>query len=165
MKFFLRLIAIWFLLTCARPALSQEAMGPKIDNLNIQFVGPAGVNEQFIRSHIQLKAGYTYLAAATESDIHALYATGQFYNIRVAIEQVGPNDVNLTYIVQVKPRLTEIKIVGNKRMRESKIRKKNLLQDWPATRRRETLYRLPGHHGLLRKKRFSRDDGPLCPGH
>ncbi len=32
--------------------------------------------------------------------------------------------VNLTYIVQVKPRLTEIKIVGNVKMSTSKIRKK-----------------------------------------
>jgi outer membrane protein insertion porin family len=124
MKFCFRLLAIWLLLACAFAARSQEAMGPKIDQVSIQYIGPASVSEQFIRSHIQLKLGDTYMPAATESDIHALYATGQFYNIRVAVDQETDGGVNLTYIVQAKPRLTEIKIVGNKKMRTSKIRKK-----------------------------------------
>src|SRR5580698_201426 len=124
MKFCFRLLAIWLLLACAFAARSQEAMGPKIDQVNIQYIGPASVSEQFIRSHIQLKAGDIYLSAATQSDIHSLYTTGQFYNIRVALDQATDGDVNLTYVVQVKPRLTEIKIVGNKKIRVSKIRKK-----------------------------------------
>lgn len=99
-------------------------MGPKIDQVNIQYIGPASVSEQFIRSHIQLKPGDTYLPPATESDIHSLYATGQFYNIRLAVDQAADGGVNLTYVVQPKPRLTEIKIVGNKKIRVSKIRKK-----------------------------------------
>jgi outer membrane protein insertion porin family len=124
MKFCFRLLAIWLLLACALAARSQEAMGPRIDKVSIQYIGPASVSEQFVRSHIQLKAGDTYLPAATEGDIHSLYTTGQFYNIRVAEDQVAGGDVNLTYVVQVKPRLTEIKIVGNKKVRTSKIRKK-----------------------------------------
>jgi len=124
MKVFFRLFAIWLLLACAQHARSQEAMGPKIDQVNIRYVGPSSVSEQFIRSHVQLKAGGTYLPAATESDIHSLYQTGQFYNIQVGIEQASDGGVNLTYIVQVKPRLTEIKVVGNKKIRTSKILKK-----------------------------------------
>ncbi len=99
-------------------------MGPKIDKVSIQFIGPASISDQFIRSHIQLKAGDTYLPPATESDIHSLYSTGQFYNIRIAIEQAADGGVNLTYIVQAKPRLVEIKITGNVKMSTSKIRKK-----------------------------------------
>ncbi|HEY1788341.1 MAG TPA: outer membrane protein assembly factor [Verrucomicrobiae bacterium] len=124
MRFFFRLLAFWLLLASAFAARSQEATGPKIDQVNIQYIGPASVSEQFIRSHIQLKAGDSYLPAATESDIHSLYTTGQFYNIRVALDQAADGGVNLTYVVQPKPRLTEIKITGNKRIRVSKIRKK-----------------------------------------
>src|ERR1700722_18842063 len=101
MKFVFRFIAIWLLLACAPHMWSQEAMGPKINRIEIQYIGPASVSEQFVRSHIQLKAGGFYLPAATESDIHSLYGTGQFYNIRIAIDQVGDGSVNLTYIVQV----------------------------------------------------------------
>src|SRR5579862_5127187 len=102
MKVCIRLLAIWLLLACAFVARSQESMGPKIDQVNIQYIGPASVSEQFIRSHIQLKHGDTYVATGsqTESDIHALYATGQFYNIRVAVDQQTDGGVNVTYIVQ-----------------------------------------------------------------
>ena len=126
MKFCFRLLAIWLLLTSAFAARSQESTGPKIEKVNIQYIGPASVSEQFIRSHIQLKSGDTYVptGSQTESDIHALYATGQFYNIRVAVDQETDGGVNVTYIVQPKPRLTEIKIVGNKKIRTSKIKKK-----------------------------------------
>lgn len=124
MKFFFRLIAIWLLLAGVQSARSQEAMGPKIDKINVQFVGPASVSDAFVLSHIELRPGDTYLPAATENDIHSLYSTGQFYNIRIAIDQEPDGGVNLTYIVQVKPRLTEIKIVGNVRMNVRKIRKK-----------------------------------------
>ena len=124
MKFFFRLFALWLLLACAQHGWSQEALGPKIDHVYIQYIGPANVSEQFVRSHIQLKAGGTYLAAAAENDIHSLYQTGQFYNLRIAIEQAADGGVNLTYIVQPKPRLVEIKIVGNKKIRAAKIRKK-----------------------------------------
>ena len=127
-KFFFRLFVIGFLLAFAFPGRSQEAspetMGPKIDSVDIQYIGPASVSEQFIRSHIQLQAGSIYLPAATESDIHSLYSTGQFYNIRVSVQQEADGGVGLSYIVQVKPRLTEIKIVGNVKMRTSKVRKK-----------------------------------------
>lgn len=124
MNFFFRLVVIWLLLVCAQHVWSQEALGPKINQVDIQYIGPATVSEQFIRSHIQLKPGDAYLPPATENDIHSLYGTGQFYNIRVAVAQAGNGGVNLTYIVQVKPRLMDIKITGNKKMRTSKIRKK-----------------------------------------
>ncbi|HEX3626984.1 MAG TPA: outer membrane protein assembly factor [Verrucomicrobiae bacterium] len=124
MKVCIRLLATWLLLACAFTARSQEAVGPKIDQVNIQYIGPASVSEQFIRSHIQLKPGDHYMPAATQSDIHSLYTTGQFYNIRVAVDQQPDGGVKVTYIVQVKPRLTEIRITGNKKMRTSKIRKK-----------------------------------------
>ena len=124
MRFLIRVLAVWLVLACAFVAQSQEALGPRIEKVNIQYIGPATVTEQFVHSHVQLKPGDTYFPAATENDIHSLYATGQFYNIRVAVDQTPDGGVNLTYVVQVKPRLTEIKIVGNKKIRTSKIRKK-----------------------------------------
>ena len=59
MKFFFRLFAIWLLLGCAQAAWSQTA-GPKIDRVDIKFVGPATVSEQFIRVNIRVNAGDTY---------------------------------------------------------------------------------------------------------
>jgi outer membrane protein insertion porin family len=123
MKLFFRLLGVWLLFGCASVAWPQVA-GTKIDRVDIKYAGPATVNEQFIRSHIRTKAGDIYRANVTEDDIKALYATEQFYNIRVTLDQADDGGVVLTYVVQVNPRLTDIKIEGNKKLRDSKIRKK-----------------------------------------
>ncbi len=111
------------MLACASVAWAQPA-GPKIERVDIKYVGPASVSEQFIRANIRLKAGDTYFPAATEDDIHALYATGQFYNIRVTAgsgrRRRGDPDLHGAG----RPRLTDIKFEGNKKFSDSKIKKK-----------------------------------------
>ncbi|HTA95320.1 MAG TPA: POTRA domain-containing protein, partial [Verrucomicrobiae bacterium] len=123
MKLFFRLFGIWLLLGCAQLAWSQTS-GPKIDRVDVKYVGPASVSEQFIRSNIRVKAGDIYHPNSTQDDIHSLYGTGQFYNIRVTSDAADDGGVNLTYIVQVCPRITEIKLDGNKELSDSKLRKK-----------------------------------------
>jgi outer membrane protein insertion porin family len=124
MKLFFRLIGVWLLLGCAQVAWSQAA-GPTIDGVDIKFVGPPQVSQEFIRSNIRVRVGDLYRVNSTQDDVHALYATGQFYNIRVTVNQsTNDNGVLLTYIVQARPRITEIKIEGNKKVKDSKIKKK-----------------------------------------
>jgi outer membrane protein insertion porin family len=123
MRLFLRLVGVCLLLGCA-PAVWSQATGPKIDRVDVKFVGPATVSEQFVRSNIRLKAGDLYLPNVTQNDVHALYGTGQFYNIRVAVARTDSGGVVLTYLVQARPRLTEIKLEGNKKLSDSKVRKK-----------------------------------------
>src|ERR1022692_3950676 len=124
MKFFLRLYAVWLLLGCAPVAWSQTA-GPKIDRVVIKFVGPATVSEQFVRVNIRVNPGDIYKINSTQDDVHALYATGQFYNIRVSVDQsTNSSGVVLACIVQARPRITEIKFAGNKKVSDSKIKKK-----------------------------------------
>jgi len=130
MKLISRLIGIWLLLGCAQIAWSQ-AVGPKIDRVDIKFVGPASVSEQFIRANIRTKAGQIYSPISTQDDVHSLYGTGQFYNIRVSADPADDGGVILTYIVQPRPRITEIKIEGNKKVSESKLKKKIMAKPVP----------------------------------
>jgi outer membrane protein insertion porin family len=123
MKLFIRLIGICLLFGWVPLVWSQTA-GPRVDRVDIKYVGPATVSEQFIRSNIRTKAGDVYQSSFTEDDIRALYTTGQFYNIRIAVDPAAGGGVVLTYIVQIRPRLAEIKIEGNKKLSDSKIRKK-----------------------------------------
>lgn len=116
-------IFIFLLACCTTPALAQT-IGAKIDRVNIKFVGPASVSEALIRGNIKLKPGDMYVPGCTQDDVHSLYATGQFYNIRVSIDQADDGGVILTYILQVNPRVTDIKIEGNDKMRTSKLKKK-----------------------------------------
>jgi outer membrane protein insertion porin family len=111
------------LLGCATAAWAQST-GPKIDRVDIKFVGPASVSEDFIRSNIKLKTGATYLPGLTQDDVHLLYGTGQFYNIRVSVTQADDGGVVLTYLIQARPRITAIKIEGNDKVSESKLKKK-----------------------------------------
>jgi len=112
------------ILGCATAAWAQST-GPKIDRVDIKFVGPATVSEQFIRSNLKTKAGASYQLGATQDDVHLLYGTGQFYNIRVAVDQADDGGVVLTYIIQVRPRITDIKIEGNHKLSDSKLKKKS----------------------------------------
>jgi outer membrane protein insertion porin family len=123
MKSIVKPIGVSLLLGCATAALAQNA-GTKIDRVDIKFVGPASVSEQFVRSNLKLRAGGYYLPGQTQDDVHSLYSTGQFYNIRIQIDPADDGGVILTYTVQVRPRITEIRIEGNHKMSDSRLRKK-----------------------------------------
>ena len=120
MKVLRRLLGLWLLLACAQAAWAQA----KIDRVDIQFIGPASVSQQFIRSNIRAKAGDIYRPNLTEDDIRSLYGTGQFYNIHASLENGPDGGYILTYTVQARLRITDIKIQGNKKLSTSKIKKK-----------------------------------------
>src|ERR1035438_2438858 len=103
MKSIIRPLSVSMVLGCATAAWAQST-GPKIDRVDVKFVGPASVSEEFIRANIKLKAGASYQPGLTQDDVHTLYGTGQFYNIRVSVDQEADGGVALTYIVQVRPR-------------------------------------------------------------
>jgi outer membrane protein insertion porin family len=114
---------LWILLACGTLAHAQVAAGPKVAKIVIQHVGPQSASDELVRAQIRVKVGDTYLRQAVDDDIRSLYATGFFYNIRVA-DALTADGAVLTYIVQGKPRLTELKFAGNKKYSESKLKKK-----------------------------------------
>jgi outer membrane protein insertion porin family len=124
MKLFSRAFAIWLLLLGCTQAVWSQTAGPKIERVDIKFVGPASISEQFIRANIRVKAGDVYFPTSTQEDVRSLYSTGQFYNIRVTTDQATDGGMILTFHVQAYPRITEIKIEGNKKVSDSKLKKK-----------------------------------------
>ncbi len=112
-------------LAAASGALAQTAMLPSVDvaRIQIKHVGPAATGDNYIKAQIRLKPGDPYTPSATDDDIRNLYSTGLFYNIQIT-EEMEPGGVVLTYILQGKPRLTEITIQGNKALKTSKLMKK-----------------------------------------
>lgn len=109
-------------LVLAASALAQPPPG-KVTKIEIKHVGPASVSDELIRANIRVKPGDVYQRAAVDEDVRNLYGTGLFYNIRVA-EDVRPDGVILTYVLQGKPRLTEIHFQGNKKFGDNRLRKK-----------------------------------------
>jgi outer membrane protein insertion porin family len=123
MKHLCHLLGASVLLGCATAAFGQSS-GTKIDRVDVKFVGPASVSEQFVRSNIRLKAGDLYRPNVTQDDVHSLYSTGEFFNIRVTEEDADDGGKVVTFIVQVSPRITEIKFSGNHKLKDSKLLKK-----------------------------------------
>jgi len=135
--------------------VAQDAL-PKISRIEIRFAGPATVNEQIIRSNIRSRVGEPYRTITVDDDINSLYATDLFYNIRVTRDRDPNGDVVLTYVVQANPRLTEIRLSGNEKLSDSKIRKKITSQVGEALDERklftdareiEKLYQKKGYAG------------------
>jgi outer membrane protein insertion porin family len=105
------------------PAVRAQFSGTKIIRIDLKHVGPQKVSDELIRSNIRVKVGDMYQPAAVDDDVRNLYATGLFYNIRVTFDDT-PSGLVLTYVLQGKPRLAEIKFKGNKKFADAKLRKK-----------------------------------------
>src|SRR5437899_3231561 len=105
------------------PSASGQPSSGTISKIEIKHVGPASVSDELIRANIRVKVGDNYFRAATDDDVRNLYSTGQFYNIRV-VPDLTPTGVVLTYVLQGKPRLTQIEFRGNKKFSDAKLRKK-----------------------------------------
>lgn len=105
-------------------AVAQEVpRGTKVTAIKIRHIGPAAVSDELVRANIRIKTGDSYNAASVDNDIQSLYGTGFFYNVRVGYE-VTANGVELTYGVQGKPVLTEVRFSGNKKYSTSRLRRK-----------------------------------------
>jgi len=94
----------------------------KVAGVEIKHVGPPAVSDALVHGNIRIKPGDTYFPAAVDDDVRNLYATGLFYNIRVAASN-APSGLVLTYLVQGNPRLSDIRFQGNKKFKDAKLRK------------------------------------------
>jgi outer membrane protein insertion porin family len=124
MKSIIRPLGVSMLLGCATAVWAQDAAGPKIDRVDIKYIGPESISEDYIRANIKLKSGAAYFPGITQDDVHSLYGTGQFYNVQVSVTQADDGGMILTYIVQARPRITEIKVEGNNNLSYNKVKKK-----------------------------------------
>jgi outer membrane protein insertion porin family len=104
-------------------AQGQQAFAPRVHQILIRHIGPPAVSDEFIRANIRSKVGEPFARPTVDEDIKNLYATGYFFKIQVG-EETTPDGMDLTYAVQSKPILTDIKIVGNKKMKLKKLQKK-----------------------------------------
>ena len=108
------------LLLAALPATAQVAA--RVQKIEVKHIGPAAASDELIKANIRVKVGDTYSRIGVDDDVRSLYGTGFFYNIRV-VEEPVEGGVKVTYVMQGKPRLDEIKFEGNKKYSESKLLK------------------------------------------
>src|SRR5512136_1591488 len=89
------------------PGVQAQQTQVKVVRVDVKHVGPPSASDALLRSNIRVKVGDTYHAMNVDDDVRSLYATGQFYNIRVNEERTD-GGIALTYVVQGKPLLTDI---------------------------------------------------------
>src|SRR3954471_15638793 len=116
MKLLLRRWTRFVLILCSLALATSNAqqLGDPIRKIEIRHVGPAAASDALIRSNIRVKEGDTYIRTSVDDDVRSLYSTGYFYNIRVATEP-GDKGINLIYVLQGKPVISEIRFEGNKK--------------------------------------------------
>jgi len=107
-------------------AVAQQAeapVAPPIEKIVIRHIGPPAVSDELIRANIRSKEGDPFSQVSLDDDVRNLIGTGYFYNVRVGEERTDKG-LTITYAVQGKPVLTEIRFTGNKKYSYSKLRKK-----------------------------------------
>jgi outer membrane protein insertion porin family len=122
MRLPIRLCALFLLLACLPAGWTQRAPG-KVLRIDIKHIGPPAASDELVRSNLRVKVGDPYLRAAVDDDVRTLYATGFFYNIQVTADDTT-DGIILTYKVQGKPRLAEIRFQGNTKYKNAKLLKK-----------------------------------------
>ncbi|MGZ8940969.1 MAG: POTRA domain-containing protein, partial [Limisphaerales bacterium] len=123
MKSVLRRWSGFVLILCWLVTSGYGQVGQKIQKIDIRHVGPPAASESLIRANIRVKEGETFVRTSVDDDVRSLYSTGFFYNIRVATEPAD-GGINLVYVLQGKPILTEIEFEGNKQYSRKKLLKK-----------------------------------------
>src|SRR5215208_546842 len=109
MKFlFARIWPLWLVLLCWCPNLFAQQ---KVQKIEVRHVGPPAASDELIRANIRVKVGDSYTRTGVDDDVRTLYSTGLFYNIRV-VEERNAEGINLIYVVQGEPLLTDIRLEG-----------------------------------------------------
>lgn len=97
--------------------------GPVVREVSIEYVGPRTVAREIVLSNMRTTVGQPYSAASVEEDVKNLYATGFFTNLRIYDEPLA-DGVKVVVLVQPKPTVKEIIVIGAQQIKEKAIRKK-----------------------------------------
>ncbi|MDA1274855.1 MAG: outer membrane protein assembly factor BamA [Verrucomicrobia bacterium] len=111
------------LILCSASSGLHAQPAQLVRKITITHIGPAAASDEMIKANIRVKVGDSYTRTGVDDDVRSLYSTGLFYQIRV-VEDSTLDGLDLTYVVQGKPILSEIRLEGNKKYSDRKVRKK-----------------------------------------
>src|SRR6202011_5803695 len=100
---------------------------PIVRQIEIQYAGPATLSRQRILSNMKTTVGQPYSELTVEDDVRSLYATGLVTNVRIYGEPL-PDGVKVIVVVQTRVTLAGVNVVGNERVKISRIRKEMALK-------------------------------------
>lgn len=107
--------------------LVLAAAGGYAQDLNGKTVGTVGfsglerISEQVVRAKLEVQPGQAYNPRAVARDIRRLFEMGHFTQIKADLK-LDKDQVALTYVMEEKLVIDEIKIIGNKKLNARKVR-------------------------------------------
>lgn len=104
-------------------ASTQSAVGPIVKEIEIEYAGSKSVDRSVILSNMRTTIGQPYSLTSVEEDVKNLYKTGLFTNLRIYDEPIA-DGVKVVVIVQPKPLVKEVVVVGTKKIKQKAIRKR-----------------------------------------
>ncbi|MGQ9744666.1 MAG: outer membrane protein assembly factor BamA [Dissulfurimicrobium sp.] len=99
----------------------KEVFATPVKVGQISISGNRRVDTDAIRDSITTKVGETFDPQMLSSDIKAVYKMGYFDDVQVDVKD-GPKGKIVTFILKEKPAIREIKIKGNKTIKNDKIK-------------------------------------------
>jgi outer membrane protein insertion porin family len=120
-----RLLLLFFLSTCLALWVFPVGVGAQDQPMvtQIDVVGAKKVEEATVRFKIKTRVGDAYSPETVREDIKSLYSLGYFEDIVVNAD-IFEGGLKIIFSLQEKPSIQSIKLVGNKKLTEEKIRGK-----------------------------------------
>jgi len=104
------------------PAPAGAPAGPIVRSIEVQYAGASTVSKEKLLANMRTRVGKPYSDQAVEEDIRNLYKTGNISNVRIFAEQ-APDGLKVIVVVQSKAKITEVRLLGVTRLKESSVRK------------------------------------------
>ena len=105
------------LLVAAPPAWTVEE-GDRI--LLVAVSGNRTVAKETVLAKVQTKPGATYQSEVVSEDIRRLFSLGYFTDVRTDVEEL-PDGLKLIFVVQEKPTVDSVHLMGNRALRSAKL--------------------------------------------
>ncbi len=115
-----RYIGLAIALSCAALGTAAQDFSGKTVN-EIRFVGLERVSDQVVRAKLESKPDAPFNQAVVSRDVRRLYELGFFNTVNAGVADAG-GKVVLTFTVQEKRVIEEVRIIGNKKIKDRAIR-------------------------------------------
>jgi outer membrane protein insertion porin family len=120
-------LGIWYLavlLLAGSPSFAQQFVQPAKPEITIERIDIRGnrrIKEEDVRFYIQARPGDTYDEERLQLDLRALYKEAKWFEKIQITSMDGDTGKIVTFLLEEKPLIREIKYVGNKSFTESNI--------------------------------------------
>lgn len=109
-------------LTLQRPSLNNDVPDTQAAEIvDIQVQGNRRVEAESILDRVRTQSGERLDREKISEDIRRIFELGYFEDIQVDAEEVGPDQVRLTFIVSENPAIDAIHFVGNSALDDEKL--------------------------------------------